>query len=78
MPCPICKKPVEVGGPHFPFCSDRCKVIDLGRWLTGSYQIPVKDTDDDEEREGPGEAEGDVPRGGLGGRDDDSKPRAKR
>jgi endogenous inhibitor of DNA gyrase (YacG/DUF329 family) len=26
--------------PHFPFCSDRCKLIDLGRWLGESYRIP--------------------------------------
>jgi hypothetical protein len=31
----------------FPFCSDRCKLIDLGRWLDGKYQIPVAEQDDD-------------------------------
>lgn len=51
--CPICKKNVDdstIGEPGslFPFCSDRCKLIDLGRWLNGSYQIPVKDQDADE------------------------------
>jgi endogenous inhibitor of DNA gyrase (YacG/DUF329 family) len=25
--------------PHFPFCSERCKMIDLGRWLEGTYVI---------------------------------------
>lgn len=43
--CPICGKPVEVDEPNrpatFPFCSDRCKLVDLGRWLSGKYQIPV-------------------------------------
>jgi uncharacterized protein len=45
LPCPICKK--EVAEPSddqpatFPFCSDRCKLIDLGRWLDGKYQIEV-------------------------------------
>ena len=47
--CPICGKPAdETRNPdgvhanlHFPFCSDRCKLIDLGRWLDGRYQIPV-------------------------------------
>ncbi len=49
MVCPICKKPViEPEGdqplpPNFPFCSERCKLIDLGRWLNGKYQIPVVD-----------------------------------
>jgi endogenous inhibitor of DNA gyrase (YacG/DUF329 family) len=55
-PCPICKKPVEYPAenepvsarPHFPFCSERCKLIDLGRWLDGKYQIPVVEDDLDE------------------------------
>lgn len=38
--CPICQKPVET--PAFrPFCSARCKDVDLGRWFTGNYRIPV-------------------------------------
>ena len=52
MRCPTCKKPVNAPGPGepmgaFPFCSDRCKLIDLGRWLDGKYQIPVVEQDDD-------------------------------
>ena len=43
-PCPICKKPSEVA--HHPFCSNRCKDVDLGRWFTGSYAIPVEDGND--------------------------------
>jgi uncharacterized protein len=43
MLCPICKKSVAKAGPErpgtFPFCSERCKLIDLGRWLGGKYQI---------------------------------------
>jgi endogenous inhibitor of DNA gyrase (YacG/DUF329 family) len=53
MRCPICKKPVSVPAergsstpPHFPFCSERCKLIDLGRWLDGKYQIPVVEKDE--------------------------------
>ena len=51
--CPICKQPVtEPPAPDapktFPFCSERCKLIDLGRWLDGKYQIPVEDADEDE------------------------------
>jgi uncharacterized protein len=50
MLCPICKKPVDEPKPgeksFFPFCSERCKLIDLGRWLGGKYQIPVVDTDE--------------------------------
>ena len=53
MLCPICKKTVPDPAPvherpkHFPFCSDRCKLIDLGRWLDGKYQIPLADRDED-------------------------------
>jgi len=37
--CPICKKEVAVGSPDFPFCSDRCRLIDLGNWASGKYVI---------------------------------------
>jgi endogenous inhibitor of DNA gyrase (YacG/DUF329 family) len=48
MRCPICKKIVEPtpdGTPAtaYPFCSDRCKLLDLGRWLDGQYQIELPD-----------------------------------
>jgi endogenous inhibitor of DNA gyrase (YacG/DUF329 family) len=37
----------ECGRPsmreHYPFCSDRCRELDLSRWLSGSYAIPVAD-----------------------------------
>jgi len=37
--CPICGKPAV---PRFrPFCSRRCADVDLGRWLTGQYRIPL-------------------------------------
>ena len=53
MLCPICKKPVDEPKPDekafFPFCSERCKLIDLGRWLGGKYQIPVVDKDESDE-----------------------------
>ena len=43
--CPICKKPVKSRDPEFPFCSDRCRLIDLGKWASGGYVIssPVQD-----------------------------------
>jgi len=40
MKCPICKKNVKLDDPFMPFCSDRCKEIDLGNWATGKYVIP--------------------------------------
>ncbi len=44
--CPICKKPVKNGDAEFPFCSERCRTIDLGKWASGAYVIssPVQDT----------------------------------
>jgi uncharacterized protein len=51
MQCPICKKPVDEPNPgqksYFPFCSERCKLVDLGRWLSDKYQIPVHEPDGD-------------------------------
>lgn len=46
--CPICKKVVKSTDADFPFCSDRCRVIDLGKWSSGSYVIssPVKDAEE--------------------------------
>jgi len=42
--CPICGKPVE---QRFrPFCSRRCADVDLHRWLSGAYTVPVVETDD--------------------------------
>ena len=41
MKCPICKKrEVNLGDPEFPFCSERCRTIDLGAWASGAYTIP--------------------------------------
>ena len=39
--CPICRREVAwEGNPHRPFCSDRCRVIDLGAWADERYRIP--------------------------------------
>ena len=40
--CPTCKRPVEwVPESVFrPFCSDRCRLIDLGEWLSEQHKIP--------------------------------------
>jgi len=42
--CPICKKKSERGSPDFPFCSDRCRTLDLAHWADGSYSIPSEET----------------------------------
>lgn len=46
MKCPICKKEVKMGDPEMPFCSDRCREIDLGNWAMEKYVIsePVSST----------------------------------
>ncbi len=47
--CPICKKSVKSTDPDFPFCSDRCRLIDLGKWASGGYVISSPVTDAEEE-----------------------------
>jgi uncharacterized protein len=37
--CPICKKEVPLDSPGMPFCSDRCRVLDLGAWASEKYVI---------------------------------------
>ncbi len=52
MKCPICKKEVNPGDPEFPFCSERCRLIDLGKWASEEYKISTPATpppEDDEE-----------------------------
>lgn len=46
--CPICKKVVKNTDPEFPFCSERCRTIDLGKWASGAYVISSPVTDADE------------------------------
>jgi endogenous inhibitor of DNA gyrase (YacG/DUF329 family) len=40
--CPICKKNADPSpsNPHRPFCSVRCRQVDLGRWLAEDYVVP--------------------------------------
>jgi uncharacterized protein len=46
-PCPECKN--SSSRDHYPFCSRRCKEVDLNRWLSGAYVIPVRDDEEDED-----------------------------
>lgn len=42
--CPICQKVLEDAPADFgprPFCSTRCKMVDLGNWLNEAYRIPI-------------------------------------
>jgi len=48
--CPTCKVVSSEGSSNratHPFCSERCRTIDLGTWLTGGYRIATADTDED-------------------------------
>ena len=60
--CPICSKRLEIEAiedlPSFPFCSDRCKLVDLGRWIDGTYLNAVTSLI---EKEGDGNGEVSVP-----------------
>ncbi len=43
--CPTCRKIVLRDEPEFPFCSERCRTIDLGKWASGGYVISTAITD---------------------------------
>ena len=53
--CPVCDKVIDEatrqdsrGGKFYPFCSDRCKLIDLGKWFNGNYRIAVQANEEEE------------------------------
>ena len=43
--CPTCRALVLKTDENFPFCSDRCRLIDLGKWASGGYVISTPITD---------------------------------
>lgn len=48
--CPICEQPMPgptSDWPDYPFCSPRCRLIDLGRWLGGEYRVPAEEVESD-------------------------------
>ncbi len=52
--CPICEKPTAwKDNPYRPFCSERCKIIDLGNWASEDYRIsaPLKDASEEAEQQ---------------------------
>ena len=51
--CPICSKEVAFEDPNMPFCSDRCRIIDLGNWASEKYVIstPTRQNELDEVEE---------------------------
>ena len=44
MNCPTCKQPIQWEGSSFrPFCSERCRLLDLNGWLSEQYRVPTED-----------------------------------
>jgi len=54
--CPQCGKEVVWGdeSPYRPFCSERCKLIDLGQWANEGYRIPLAEEQEGAELPDPG------------------------
>jgi endogenous inhibitor of DNA gyrase (YacG/DUF329 family) len=54
--CPVCDRLMQGTGraewPEFPFCSPRCRLVDLGRWLGGTYTFEQETTEADPEPAG--------------------------
>lgn len=51
-PCPECGRPNA--RDFYPFCCARCKDVDLNRWLSGAYAIPMREEEQDAPSESPG------------------------
>lgn len=50
MRCPTCKREFDPAqSPAKPFCGERCRLIDLGRWLGEDYALPAAPSDDESE-----------------------------
>jgi uncharacterized protein len=54
VPCPECGEPSEfsANNQYRPFCTERCKMIDLGIWASEGYRIEAPLTADDLDKEG--------------------------
>jgi uncharacterized protein len=49
LKCPRCGAETDTtGNPFRPFCSERCKMVDLDNWITGAYRLPGTDAAEDE------------------------------
>ncbi|NLW84574.1 MAG: DNA gyrase inhibitor YacG [Phycisphaerae bacterium] len=55
--CPMCGRVIpsatttpegrkQINAPHFPFCSERCRLLDLGAWLDERYSVPAEPDND--------------------------------
>jgi len=59
--CPTCSAKVEwkPENKYRPFCSERCRLVDLGGWLAERYRVPGDDVKDDDEGQGGGSGDAD-------------------
>ena len=58
--CPICREPVTwEGNPDRPFCSERCRLVDLGAWASERYRVPGEAAEPDADEEGGSGESGD-------------------
>lgn len=54
--CPVCRVRFEIeSSKSLPFCSERCRLIDLKRWLGEEYSMPAQEPDEEEDGEPPDE-----------------------
>jgi endogenous inhibitor of DNA gyrase (YacG/DUF329 family) len=55
-PCPQCRKTawLDAANPYRPFCSERCKLVDLGEWFAGNHRIPADAPPDPESGDSSG------------------------
>lgn len=50
--CPVCERAFDVNHSQaMPFCSERCRQVDLGRWLNEDYGVPVERSDEEHDEE---------------------------
>ena len=56
VPCPSCRKPALYGeqNPWRPFCSQRCRNVDLGAWASEQFRVPAETTPHDDDAPAPG------------------------
>jgi endogenous inhibitor of DNA gyrase (YacG/DUF329 family) len=48
--CPTCRAPVVwANNPHRPFCSERCRLVDLGNWAAERYRVPDEPVDEEDD-----------------------------
>jgi endogenous inhibitor of DNA gyrase (YacG/DUF329 family) len=60
--CPTCKRVLDSSSeatPHRPFCSERCRSIDLGSWLDAAYRISAPVSEEDLDQGGPSDSDSD-------------------